>query len=164
VLLLLAARANDPTARYAPWIVATAALAVGALTAAVVRWTLVRWQSALAVGVLGGALALAGSDPASTAHLYTNFLSLLSTWAAPWAAVLLATRGTVTSGATNRRALVAWLAGIAASLPFWQQSWFTGPVADAHPQLGDLSYFVSFAVAFAIATALRDNALAREVG
>src|SRR5665213_163393 len=110
LVLLLAARANDPTARYAPWIVALAALAVGVLSAAVVRWTLVRWQSALAVGVLsaavvrwtlvrwqsalavgvlGGTLALAGSDPASTAHLYTNFLSLLSTWAAPWAGVLL---------------------------------------------------------------------------
>ncbi len=91
--LLLAARANDPTARFAPWIVALTALAVGCLAAAVVRWTLLRWQSALAVGVLGGALALAGSDPTGTAHLYTNFLSLLSIWAAPWAAVLLATRG-----------------------------------------------------------------------
>ena len=149
-VLLLAARANDPTARYAPWLVAAVALAVGALAAVVVRWTLARWQAALAVGVLGGALALAGSDPASTAHLYTNFLSLLSTWAAPWAAVMLATRG-ATPQAYGSGALVAWLAGIAASLPFWQQSWFTGPVAAAHPQLGDLSYFVAFAVAYAVA-------------
>jgi NCS1 family nucleobase:cation symporter-1 len=156
-VLLLAARVNDPSARYAPWIVAAAALAVGALAATVVRWTLVRWQSALAVGVLGGALALAGSDPAATAHLYTNFLSLLSTWAAPWAAVLLA-RGGATTGAVGTRALVAWLAGIAASLPFWQQSWFTGPIAAAHPQLGDVSYFVSFAVAYVIAREARGPA------
>jgi NCS1 family nucleobase:cation symporter-1 len=92
----------------------------------------------------------AGRDPAGTAHRYTNFLSLLSIWAAPWAAVMLATRS-----ATARRygtgALVAWPAGIAASLPFWQQSWFTGPVAAAHPQLGDVSYFVAFAVAYAVA-------------
>ena len=155
VLLLLAARANDPTARYAPWIVAATAVAVGALVTAAVRWTLVRWQSALAVGVLGGGLALAGSDPAGTAHLYTNFLSLLSTWAAPWAAVLLATRGTATTRAVSAAALLAWLAGIAASLPFWQQSWFTGPIAAAHPQLGDVSYFVSFAVAYAIARGSR---------
>ncbi|MEA2719347.1 MAG: hypothetical protein QOJ39_1211, partial [Candidatus Eremiobacteraeota bacterium] len=153
-LLLLAARANDPAARYAPWIVAAAALAVGALAGAVVRWTLVRWQSALAVGILGGALAWAGSDPASTAHLYTNFLSLLSTWAAPWAAVLLATRG-ATERRTDGAALGAWLAGIAASLPFWQQSWFTGAIAAAHPQFGDVSYFVSFAVAYGVAAALR---------
>jgi len=111
---------------------------------------LLRWQSALAVGLLGGALALAGSDPTGSAHLYTNFLSLLSIWAAPWAAVLLATRG-ATQQATNRRALFAWIAGIAASLPFWQQSWFTGPLAAAHPQLGDVSYFVAFAVAYAFA-------------
>src|ERR1700736_4237726 len=148
-LLLLAGRANDSTVGYAPWIVAAAALEVGVLTGAVVRWTLVRWQSALAVGALGGALALAGSDPASTAHLYTNFLSLLSIWAAPWAAVLLATRG-ATPLRTDGRALVAWLGGIAASLPFWQQSWFTGQVAATHPQLGDVSYFVSFAVAYGI--------------
>ena len=151
LVLLLAARANDPSAHYAWWILAAAALAVGALSGAVVRWTLVRWQSALAVGVLGGALALAGSDPAATAHLYTNFLSLLSTWAAPWAGVLLATRGESARGADGR-ALAAWLAGIAASLPFWQQSWFTGPLAAAHPQLGDVSYFVSFGVAYAIAS------------
>jgi nucleobase:cation symporter-1, NCS1 family len=149
-VLLLAAGANDPTARYAPWLVAAVALAAGALAAVVVRWTLARWQAALTVGLLGGALALAGSDPASTAHLYTNFLSLLSTWAAPWAAVMLATRG-ATPRAYGSAALVAWLAGIAASLPFWQQSWFTGPIAVAHPQLGDLSYFVAFAVAYAVA-------------
>ncbi len=155
-VLLLAARANDPAARYAPWIVAVAALAVGVLSGAVIRWTLVRWQSALAVGILGGALALAGSDPASTAHLYTNFLSLLSTWAAPWAAVLLATHG-ATGRRVNAGALGAWLAGIAASLPFWQQSWFTGPVAAAHPQLGDVSYFVSFGVAYAVARTVREK-------
>jgi cytosine/uracil/thiamine/allantoin permease len=72
--------------------------------------------------------------------------------------VLLATRG-ATERRTNPGALAAWLAGIAASLPFWQQSWFTGPVAVAHPQLGDISYFVSFAVAYGIATALRRSKL-----
>jgi NCS1 family nucleobase:cation symporter-1 len=152
VALLLTAAANDPSARYAPWIVGAATLAVGGLAAVVVRWTLARWQAALAVGLLGGALALAGGDPAATAHLYTNFLSLLSIWAAPWAAVLLATRNAA-PGAYGHRALLAWLAGIAASLPFWQQSWFTGPLAAAHPQLGDLSYFIAFVVAYVVAAA-----------
>jgi hypothetical protein len=54
------------------------------------------------------------------------------------------------TGRFGRLALVAWLAGIAAGVPFWQQTWFTGPIAAAHPQFGDLSYFVSFAVAYAI--------------
>ena len=110
---------------------------------------LIRWQAAVGVGLVGGALAIAGRDPAATAALYSNFLGLLSAWAAPWAAIMIATRG-VTGARYGRSALVAWGAGIAAGLPFWQQSWFTGPVAAAHPQWGDLSYFVSFGVAYAI--------------
>jgi NCS1 family nucleobase:cation symporter-1 len=39
---------------------------------------------------------------------------------------------------------------MAASLPFWQQAWYVGPIAAAHPQLGDVSYFIGFAVAFAV--------------
>ena len=153
VVVLVAARANDPAARFAPAVIALAAAAIGALAFAVVRWTLARWQSAVAVGVLGGALAFGSADPTATAHLYANFLGLLTMWAAPWAGVLLATRHE-TGRRVNARALAAWLAGIAASLPFWQQSWFTGPLAAAHPRLGDVSYFLSFAVAYAVATAL----------
>jgi NCS1 family nucleobase:cation symporter-1 len=149
-VVLLAARANDPTATFSPLSIALAGLGVGALTFAAVRWTLARWQSAIAVGALGGALAFASADPTATAHLYGNFLGLLTTWAAPWAGVLLATRGDARRS-VEPRALAAWLAGIAFSLPFWQQSWFTGPFAAAHPQWGDVSYFVSFAVAYAVA-------------
>jgi nucleobase:cation symporter-1, NCS1 family len=122
------------------------------VAAAAAGWRLVRWQAALAVGLVGGALAVVGSDPVATAHVYGNFLGLLSTWAAPWAAVMIASRGAGPER-SGRRALIAWVAGIAAGLPFWQQSWFVGPVAAAHPQLGDLSYFVSFAVAYAIVAA-----------
>jgi cytosine/uracil/thiamine/allantoin permease len=48
---------------------------------------------------------------------------------------------------------VAWLIGAIASLPFWQLSFYTGPIATLHPEWGDLSYFVGFivgAVAFAL--------------
>lgn len=41
---------------------------------------------------------------------------------------------------------VAWLVGALASVPFWNLSFYVGPVAKAHPQWGDLSYFVGFAV------------------
>lgn len=156
--VLIAARANDPAARFSPTVVAAAALAVGVLGFAVVRWTLARWQSAVAVGVLGGALAFGNADPASTAHLYTNFLGLLTMWAAPWAGVLLARRGE-TARRVDARALIAWLAGIAGSLPFWQQSWLTGPLAAAHPSLGDVSYFVGFAVSYAVAALGRPRAV-----
>jgi len=129
------------------------------VAAAAAGWRLVRWQAALAIGLIGGALAVVGSDPVATAHVYGNFLGLLSTWAAPWGAIMIASRS-VTEERYGRVALIAWGGGIAAGLPFWQQSWFVGPVAAAHPQLGDLSYFVSFAVAYAIvagALALRSR-------
>jgi len=42
---------------------------------------------------------------------------------------------------------VAWIVGAVVSTPFWQLSFFTGSVAKAHPEWGDLSYFVGFAVA-----------------
>jgi NCS1 nucleoside transporter family len=41
---------------------------------------------------------------------------------------------------------VAWLGGTVASIPFWQLTFYTGPVAAAHPGWGDESYFVGFAV------------------
>jgi NCS1 family nucleobase:cation symporter-1 len=41
---------------------------------------------------------------------------------------------------------VAWLVGALASMPFWELSFYTGPIAKAHPHWGDLSYFVGFAV------------------
>jgi NCS1 family nucleobase:cation symporter-1 len=148
-VFLILAGANDPTARYSGATIVLVALCAGALTFAAVRWTLVRWQAALAVGLVGGALAVVGADPDATAHVYGNFLGLLSTWAAPWAAIMIATHN-ATGLRFGRAALTAWIVGIAAGVPFWQQSWFTGPIASAHPQLGDLSYFVSFAVAYAI--------------
>jgi NCS1 family nucleobase:cation symporter-1 len=101
-----------------------------------VGWKLVRWHGALAVGLIGGALALVGADPVATARVYGNFLGLLSAWASPWAAVMIASSaGEPTRERYGRLALVAWIVGIAVGLPFSQGPW---------------SYFVSFAVAYAI--------------
>jgi NCS1 family nucleobase:cation symporter-1 len=146
---LLLAGINDSTARYGFATIAVVALAAGALSFAAVRWTLGRWQAALAVGLVGGALAAIGQDPDATAHVYGNFLGLLGTWAAPWAAIAIASHAAELER-VRHVGLIAWLVGIAAGVPFWQQSWFTGPIAAAHPQLGDLSYFIGFIVAYAI--------------
>ena len=113
------------------------------------RFRLQRWQAALGIGLAGGALAIVGADADATARVYGNFLGLLSMWAAPWAAIMIASHEATTKR-YGRVALIAWLGGIAAGVPFWQQTWYVGPVAAAHPQWGDLSYFVSFAVAYAI--------------
>src|SRR5581483_9020121 len=119
LLVVVSAAHTDPTIRVGPAAVG-AAFAVGILSFAVVRWTLRRWQAAIAVGVLGGVLALAGSDPVATARLVTSFLGMLTMWAAPWAGVMLASR----VGANARfdaRAVSAWIVGILAGVPFWQQ-------------------------------------------
>jgi len=150
VVIFTVAGATDATARFPVLVISLAALAVGLLCALVVRYTLVRWQAALIVGLVGGALALSGTHPEQVARLYTNFLLLLSSWAAPWAGAMIASRGADNSRRVSG-ALVGWLAGLVVSFPFYQQSWFVGPIAAHNPQLGDISYFLGFAVAFIVA-------------
>jgi NCS1 family nucleobase:cation symporter-1 len=148
-LVLTLARASDPAAAHMSTItIAGTSVAVAVLSGLVVRYTLARWQAALAVGIIGGALSLVGANP-GTGHLYSNFLLLLSTWAAPWAGALLASRRDDTARPIAI-GFAGWLAGILASLPFWQQAWYTGPIATAYPALGDISYFVGFIVAYAV--------------
>lgn len=123
----------------------------------IARYRLHRWRAALVVGILGALLASGGGHPDQTAELYTNFLLLLSYWASPWAAVVfvdwLQRRAHTTGerafedGPRVRLGMYAWVAGLAASLPFWNQQWYTGPFATAFPQFGDFSYYVGFAVA-----------------
>ena len=133
--------------------------ALAALVAFDVRIS--RAVAAFAVGIVGALLALGGSNPADTAVFYTNFLLLLSYWAAPWAGVVLADRWRARGAnrdpehvAAWRPGTLAWLAGVAASIPFWNQAWFGGAFARAFPQYGDLSYYVGFLVAFAAMSAL----------
>ena len=112
-----------------------------------------RAVAAVAVGIVGALLSIAGSNPRDTADAYTNFLLLLSYWVAPWAAVVIVDAikhrhdDTAVARAAWRPGLFAWLAGCAASVPFWSQLWFTGPIARAFPQIGDLSYYAGFSVA-----------------
>ncbi len=127
-----------------------------------------RALAALAVGVIGALLATGGGRPAQMATAYTEFLLLLSYWASPWAGVVLVdllVRGDAPADPQRvpywRSGFIAWIAGLAASAPFWNQVWFTGPVARAYPQLGDLSYYVGFTVAaIAMAVLLRFDRVA----
>jgi NCS1 family nucleobase:cation symporter-1 len=91
-------------------------------------------------------------------YKFKNFLFLGAYLIAPFGAVLLLDwvlnkrydRSRIGELYDTRRVLewgfVAWLVGSLASMPFWELSFYTGPVAKAHPHLGDLSYFVGFAV------------------
>ena len=148
------------------WLTGGAALAVFIVVALVAGVRMVRWRAAVLVGALGAVLASGGGHPGETARLYTNFLLLLSYWASPWAAVVLVDwlkrRGGAhedfESGAAARPGVYAWILGLAASIPFWNQAWFTGPFAGRFPQFGDLSYYVGFAVAAVLMVLLSPNA------
>jgi purine-cytosine permease-like protein len=91
------------------------------------------------------------------AETYTNFLLLIAYWITPYLAVVLTdywlrhgeydeTRFFDTNHRPVRGA-VAMLAGIAASVPFWNQTLYVGWVPFHYPQLGDLSFIVGFIVA-----------------
>jgi NCS1 family nucleobase:cation symporter-1 len=138
-----------------------AAVLVGVVVAAAVRFRFRRWQAAIVVGALGGLLATGGSNANAAATQYSNFLLLLSYWIGPWVAVVLVDwffkhrgsyelRALYDQSSTVRVGTIAWLVGLGVSVPFMNQSWFVGPIPSAYPQLGDVSYLVSFVVAGSI--------------
>jgi NCS1 family nucleobase:cation symporter-1 len=153
--------ASDKESQIAIPEVAGAAILVAAVVAGAVRFRLRRWQAAIVVGVLGGLLATGGSNPSAAAAQYSNFLLLLSYWIGPWVAVVLVDwffkhrgsyelRALYDQSSTIRVGTIAWIVGLGVSIPFMNQSWFVGPIPSAHPQLGDVSYLVSFVVAGSI--------------
>ena len=90
---------------------------------------------------------------------FTVFLNLTAYFIAPYAAVLIcdyyrggrqSKKGITELYDKSRRVewgFVAWLAGVVGSMPFWVSSLYTGPVAAAFPQLGDLTFYVGAAIA-----------------
>jgi len=119
-----------------------------------------RWQTALACGVLGTALA-AYAVLVSDFHVaYEDFLILTYLWAPAWAAVVLLTFFFFDSRGRPALAVAAWLAGTAASLLFVNYvNLFGNLVADAaffnDGLIGalhgaDISGLVSVAVAAAV--------------
>lgn len=131
----------------------------GALSSLVVNLPLRRWHAAVVVGALGTLVSwLAGRSNYYT-H-YENFLFLLGYWAAPWLAIMLVDylvlrRGPSVTRFYDRshrfgRGLIAWLVALAVSVPFMNQPTFRGPIATHFPQIGDVTYFVSFLVAGAV--------------
>jgi NCS1 nucleoside transporter family len=129
-----------------------------------VRWGFRQRRAAVALitGVLGFIVALVGkTSPGST---YENFLLLIAYWITPFLAVVLVDywlrRGEYDEAVffdTNHRpwaGAVSMVVGIAASVPFWNQSLYLGPIPKAHPELGDLSFFAGFVVTAIVYAAL----------
>lgn len=107
-----------------------------------------QWQAALVSGAIGTVISVLAAN-----HFiknYEDFLFFLGYWTAPWIAVTLLAHawrrqsrlGGVSAG------FVAWIIGIAASVPFFNQyPLFVGAFAATHPGLGDISFAVSAVVA-----------------
>jgi NCS1 family nucleobase:cation symporter-1 len=101
-------------------------------------------------------LILNAGDIASS---FENYLLLLSYWVAPFAAVVLVDwwmhrgeadahrlldLGNLPSGAP---ALIAFIVGFAASVPFMSTALYIGPISSDVLHFADIAYFVGFAVA-----------------
>ncbi|WP_288005762.1 cytosine permease [Acidiphilium sp.] len=105
-------------------------------------------QAALMCGVIGTIISVLAAT--NFIKNYEDFLFFLGYWTAPWIVVTLlghfgrrhSRLGTISAG------FVAWIIGIAASVPFFNQyPLFVGAFAAAHPGLGDISFLISALVA-----------------
>jgi NCS1 nucleoside transporter family len=111
---------------------------------------------AVCFGVIGFVLAWLGLGDAG--HAYESFLLVIAYWIGPWLAVVLVDmhirRGQVIDGAftdtrhRNWAGPVAMLAGMVVSIGlFSNQSLYTGPVPQAVPWIGDITFLVGFLIA-----------------
>jgi purine-cytosine permease-like protein len=128
---------------------------------------------ATASGALGLGLGLAFKAQVGPGSHYENFLLAITYWITPWLAIVLvdhrlrrgayAEREFFDRGRRCWKAPLAMLAGMAASVPFWDQGHPIplGWVPKHHPQVGDLSFFVGFAVAAVVYLALNLRAIRR---
>jgi NCS1 nucleoside transporter family len=117
-----------------------------------------RASVAILFGVIGFIVARFGEQ--DSGHAYENFLLVIGYWITPYLGVVFTDyalrRGRFdiarlyhpTGGRSD--GLIAMLAGIVVSIPFWNQSLWAGPIAMAFPYLGDLSFIVGFMVAAAV--------------
>jgi purine-cytosine permease-like protein len=117
---------------------------------------------AIVFGVIGYLVARAGELDAG--HSYENFLLLIGYWITPFLGVILVDYW-LRRGRYDEREFfdrrhngiagaAAMAAGVVVSIPFWNQALWHGPVVDALPQLGDLSFIVGFGVAAGVYFAL----------
>jgi nucleobase:cation symporter-1, NCS1 family len=111
---------------------------------------------AIGFGAIGFLLAL--TSLGSAAARYENFLLVIAYWIGPWLGVYLTDqllrRGHRVDGFlfdTTHNPFAGWIAmAVGAILSIWlfsNQTDYVGPIAKAHPGLGDLTFEVGFLVA-----------------
>lgn len=127
---------------------------------------------ALAVGIVGLILGFVLEANVAPGSKYESFLLLISYWITPWLAITILDyflrRGEYVESEfydtrhNNWQAPLAFVVGIAASVPFWNQEIYLGAIAKAHPEWGDLSFLVGAAVSAIVYLVLRQ--LGRQSG
>ncbi|MFJ8748371.1 purine-cytosine permease family protein [Streptomyces sp. NPDC102441] len=125
----------------------------GAISVQTLRVPVTRSQAVAAICVLAYGISLWGAT--GVEDKFKVFLNLTAYFIAPFATVLLldfylggrSDQSRIAELYDRSRVLgwglVAWAGGVAASVPFWQSTLYTGPFAAAHPGAGDLSMFVA---------------------
>lgn len=129
----------------------------GAMAALVAGFAIPRRVSVLVVGGLGTGLSwYAGHG--DFAQQLQDFLLMTGYWLAPWTAVIVAAYWWRERSAYDLRQLYddghrfgwglpAVLLALLTEIPFMNQSFYTGPLAAAHPAIGPLGLLVGFVVA-----------------
>src|SRR3989441_732657 len=110
-----------------------------------------RWTAALAFGVIGGVLAYIAMFISNFKDQYTNFLLITYLWVPPWAAVVLVDMFVIKRRPERvvpyqGRALLAWLIGLAAAVPFVNSSLWQSPLAATVLHNADISGYVGAVV------------------
>jgi NCS1 family nucleobase:cation symporter-1 len=119
-----------------------------------------RKQAVVIMCALAYVVSLYGSSGVYSKFLI--FLNLTSYFIAPYVAVILMDyllggrrdKTRLPELYDKRRILgwgfVAWLAGVLASVPFWESATYTGPFAASHASWGDLSMYAGFVIAIVV--------------
>ncbi|WP_063733579.1 purine-cytosine permease family protein [Streptomyces sp. RTd22] len=125
----------------------------GAISVQTLKVPVSRSQAVTVICLLAYAISLWGES--GTEDKFKVFLNLTAYFIAPFAAILLldfylggrSDPSRISELYDRNRVLdwgfVAWAGGVAASVPFWQSSFYTGPFSKAFPGAGDLSMFVA---------------------
>ncbi|MFR9730709.1 purine-cytosine permease family protein [Saccharopolyspora sp. MS10] len=129
----------------------------GAISLQTLRLPLTRPQGVTLICVLAFLISLWGETGIEAK--FEVFLSLTAYFIAPFATVLLLDYYLGGRSQPDRVAelydparavgwgFVAWAAGVVASVPFWHSHVYTGALAAAHPEWGDLGNYVGAAAA-----------------
>ena len=118
---------------------------------------------AVVFGIIGLFVALGGLNNAGTD--YENFLLIIAYWIGPWLGVVfvdrILRRGQDIQELLGDKSYTNWAGPIAmlvgGALSIWlfaAQTDYTGPIAKAHPGLGDLTFEVGFVLAAVLYAAL----------